>query len=322
MNGIRYKKFATDETPHCLWDFDHATRNLEFFDSIDGGYFQHIADIHSGYLDGEEKQYAATALRVAYSHGLESLFALLCAVAQSPDCIVGWMIKYKNAELDRVVGKIQNSEPIKTKLNVERVTWKVLADIIFQHFKTGDEEFDLQTRKAFAEAWRRFAVDHLEETHGIEYNNIKHGLRARAGGIFFAMSRLPHKQGEPPATDDMIVASNSVFGSSFLVPEKLHDNRNFALKRQGVNWKPQKFITALELISMSIKNVITTLKALYGAEPTGLQFSYFENLDDYNEPWKHEDHFKLAMNSNIEESYITPFSKEEILSVYDKREDK
>lgn len=85
-----------------------------------------------------------------------------------------------------------------------------------------------------------------------------------------------------------------------------------------MNWKPQKFIEALALISMSIRNVVTALKAFYGADPVNLQFTYCENIDEYDKPWEYEDHFKMAFNSIIKESYITPFSKEEILSVYDK----
>lgn len=321
MSRIEYVKFVTDETPHCFWDFNNVKRNLDFLSSIDAGYFRHIANIHSEFLEGDEKQYAATALRIAYSHGLESLFALLCAIAQSPDCIVGWMIRYKNSELDRVIGKIHNSEPIKTKFDVDRMTWKFLADFIFQGLKTGDDDLDLQTRESFAELWRRFASNYLDEHHGIEYNNIKHGLRAKLGGIKLAMSRTPNVQGEPPSTENMVALSNSVFGSTFLIPEKLHDNRNFALRQQSVNWKPQKFIDSLELISMSIQNVITALKAFYGADPTNLKFSYCASREEYEKPWLQEDRFRFALHSEVQASYIVPFSKEEILSAYDSSAD-
>jgi hypothetical protein len=76
MAGIQYNKFAINETPYCIWDWDIRKLNLDFLETIDPHYFEHIANIHGQFLEDGEKQYAATALRVAYSHGLESLFAL------------------------------------------------------------------------------------------------------------------------------------------------------------------------------------------------------------------------------------------------------
>ena len=73
--SIQNVSFLVDETPCCLWDTDIRQRNLDFLDSIDPGYFEHIADLHGESLEGDEKQYAATALRVAYFQGLETLFA-------------------------------------------------------------------------------------------------------------------------------------------------------------------------------------------------------------------------------------------------------
>ena len=106
MNGaIQNVRFVVDETPYCLWDADIRQRNLDFLDSIDPGY-SNIADLHGQSLDGQEKQYAAAALRVAYSQGLETLFALLCAAIQAPDCVEGWLTKYQNSELESVVKKI------------------------------------------------------------------------------------------------------------------------------------------------------------------------------------------------------------------------
>jgi hypothetical protein len=114
MPEIQYARFAVDETPYCLWDLDIHARNLEFINRIDPRYFEHVANLHGQFLEGEENQYAAVALRIAYSHGLESLFALLCATVQAPDCIVGWLLKYKNVELNEVIRKISERRLIFT----------------------------------------------------------------------------------------------------------------------------------------------------------------------------------------------------------------
>jgi len=68
--------------------------------------------MHSELLEGDQKQYAAATLRIAYSQGLETLFALLCAVVQAPDCVIGWFLKYRNSELFELVRKIREGQII------------------------------------------------------------------------------------------------------------------------------------------------------------------------------------------------------------------
>jgi hypothetical protein len=114
MARIHYSRFAVHETPYCLWDWNIRKLNLDFLETINPGYFEHVANIHGQALESDEKQYAATALRVAYSHGLESLFTLLCAMVQAPDCVAGWLLKYRNKELFDVVRKIDQGSPVYT----------------------------------------------------------------------------------------------------------------------------------------------------------------------------------------------------------------
>jgi hypothetical protein len=59
MDKIEGVAFAIDEVPYCVWDWDVSKQNLNFINSIDPGYFEHIAKIHGELLDGEERQYAA-----------------------------------------------------------------------------------------------------------------------------------------------------------------------------------------------------------------------------------------------------------------------
>jgi hypothetical protein len=316
MSGIQRVRFAINETPYCLWDIDIRQRNLDFINSIDPRYFEHIASLHGSSLEGDEKQYAAAALRIAYSHGLESLFALLCASVQAPDCIIGWLLNYQNKELYEVVRKISGWEKIYTKLRNKRVTWDVIADLIFTYMKTGDDEKDNRIRKNFARLWGRFASDFLNVNHSYEYNSIKHGLRARMGGFYLAMGD-EDVPGVPAPPERMQTVVNSEFGSSFFIPERLHDSRNFTIKHQALNWDPQNIIYALLLISMSITNVIGFLKIHYGAPAGEVRFSTPSNDEAYAEPWKRKHGLdSMGMGSQITADAITPLSKKEILSVY------
>src|SRR5205814_10537447 len=119
--------------PYGMWDVDLKNLSLEFLDTIDPLYFKHIAAIHGRALDDKsEKQYAATALRAAYSQGLETLFTLLCAVAQAPTCPLGWLLKYKNTELINLVRKIHTGQPVEHDLTIDAVTWESLAGVVFR----------------------------------------------------------------------------------------------------------------------------------------------------------------------------------------------
>ncbi len=321
MAEIDIVRFAVNETPYCFWDLDAKQRNLDFINSIDPLYFQHIANLHSEALDGDEKQYAAAALRVAYSHGLESFFALLCATVQAPDCIIGWLLKYQIVELREVVRKISERRRIYSKLQPKPVTWDVIVEVVFSYFITGDNEKDEKIRKNFARLWRRFASDFLQDNHVYEYNSIKHGLRARMGGFHLAMGAedIP---GVPAPPEKMRMMVDSEFGSSFYVPVRLQDRHNFAVMQQSLNWDPINFAYALQLISLSIKNVTGFLKILHGTPIKEVPFSWCDNDETYDEPWKRQFGISsFGMNSQISPEAVCPVTKEEILAVYDQKQD-
>jgi hypothetical protein len=324
MPEIQNVRFAIDETAYCLWDLDIRQRNLDFINKIDAHYFEYIANLHGESLEGDEKQYAAAALRIAYSHGLESLFSLLCACVQAPDCVVGWLLNYQNKELYEVVRKISEWRPrqIYSKLRNRSVNWDAVADLIFMHVKTGGDEKDKRIRDNFARLWGRFASDFLNENYKYEYNSIKHGLRARMGGFYLAIG-AEDVPGVPAPPEKMRTMVNSEFGSSFFVPVRLHDRRNFTIQHQSLNWDPQNLVYALLLISMSINNVVGFLKVLHGVPANEVQFSWASDDESYQEPWKRGVVSGMGWNSQIRADFITPLSKEEILSVYsEEREDK
>ncbi len=314
-------RFAVNETPYCFWDLDVHGKNLEFINKVDPKYFEHIADLHGGLLEGDEKQYAAAALRVAYSHGLETLFALLCAVVQAPDCVIGWFLKYRNGELFELVRKISDGRTIYSKLKCQRVTWQVIAELVLTNVKTGDAAKDKSIRNNFARLWRRFATDFLNTKQQFEYNSIKHGLRARMGGFYLAMGAedIP---GVPAPPERMHVMGSSEFGSSFFIPERLHDGRNFTVSHQSLNWSPENFDYALRLISLSISNVIGFLKILYGQPASETNFSWPSDDKVFEEPWlRYSGMTSMGWNSQITEQAITALSKEDILDVYSEGKD-
>lgn len=100
MSETHVIPFMIDTRPLCVWDTEIEAINLRFIRGIDPNYFQYVAESSFAALEGENAKYAALTLRTAYSHALETFFALLCAALQAPDCVVGWILQYRNTELE------------------------------------------------------------------------------------------------------------------------------------------------------------------------------------------------------------------------------
>lgn len=314
-------KFVVNETPYCFWDLDVHEKNLAFINKIDPKYFEHVADMHSELLEGEQQQYAAATLRIAYSQGLETLFALLCAVVQAPDCVIGWFLKYRNSELSDLVKKISDGRVIYSKLRRHRVNWRVIADLVFSQFSTGDVEADERIRANFSRLWSHFASDFLNETFDREYNSIKHGSRAKMGGFYLALG-LEDVAGTPAPPERMRTMTNSVFGSSFFVPERLHDNRNFTVSHQALNWVPDNYVDALQLIASSLHNAVAFLRIMHGVPRNEVPFAYCTDEESYKPPWSRSTGMTgLRWNSHVTENVIKPLTREDILSVYKEGKD-
>src|SRR5262249_2260735 len=153
-------------------------KNLAFLEGIDAEYFRYVAETHGAHLETENKHRAALALRSAYAQGLETFFALLCAMVQAPQCVVGWMLSYRNDHIETLVTNITKHIPIYSRLPVKPLAWKSLAKYVHDGVgKTAEQSQHIQ--EGFGSVWERFAHDFTEDKLIEEYNNVKHGLRMR-----------------------------------------------------------------------------------------------------------------------------------------------
>lgn len=96
---IQYSVFAVADEPHCVWGWDLAERNLRFLDGLDEEYFHYIAEVHQDHLNETQAQKAAIALRANYHLSLETLFGLIGAAVQAPDCAVAWLLKARTEQI-------------------------------------------------------------------------------------------------------------------------------------------------------------------------------------------------------------------------------
>lgn len=319
---IAYSRFAVLDVPYCVWDQELKRRNLEFIGRMDPQYYDYIVDINGEALRGETSQYAATSLRIAYCHGLETLFALLGACIQAPDCVAGWLQKYRTGQLRKLVTAIFNRRnKVRSKLNVQSVTMEELSGSI-NLFDLADEIEIRKLQGLFSTLWYRFAGDYLNENLIAEYNSLKHGFRVNPGG-FNLMVGPESTPGVAAPAERMTSLGSSEFGSSFFLSEGIgveegkRNTTHFRLKANSLNWDPEGMAAGLRLISISLNNILAFLKLSNGSsEDVRLRYpcdeSYFEI------PWSSSQSGRsIGMNPIIREEDIVRFSDEEILNVYE-----
>lgn len=317
--------FKVDSTPYCVWDFDLHENNMEFINSVNPSYFEYLAQAHFAKIEDDNKLLASMALKTAYYHGLETLFSLLCATIQAPNCVYGWILKSRPLQVRSLVEKIRGgSNDIFNMLGMNYVSWYEVSKRIYVYLK-GKVKDEEEMIRSFSDLWSRFSGDFIDEMQVSEYNSIKHGFRASPGGfgISVGLESTPGVQAPP---EKMHMLGKSEFGSSFLTVKDIDgapctkSYPNFRVVRKSINWVPENLANGLDLISMSINNVLSYLKILNGEDPTTCLFNFTENSEDFHKPWeKPVGVISGSMEINISAENISRFTKKEILDRLQKK---
>jgi hypothetical protein len=327
---IQYRFLIVNERPICIWDTDIAARSIDFLKSIDPTYFEYCADTHLGNISEDEpedkvSQNASIALRAGYSQALETLFALLFSLIQAPYCPYAWIYEYKNQELYELVNKIREYKPILSPWDKSTFTWQSLADFVFSWFVIEDKEKEKKVKEGFSQLWSMFASQFSDEIFEKEYNSIKHGFRAHAGGFWFAMGK-ENKQGFPAPLESMRLMGSSKFGTHFLISEKIgNSGQNIQVKSVHRNWNPEDLAWGLHLAAMSISNVQAALQIINGTPADKTQFHYPTDIETFGEPWKRSVQIGvtslIGFQIEIHPEFIEPFTKKEILEKFKEGKD-
>lgn len=319
---MQYSVIVIDNTPYCFWDWNLKEKNLEFIRNFDPIYFEYISNLHLSVINSKEsskkdKQYASIAIRNAYSHSLETLFAFIGATIQARDFVPGWLNKYKPHELYSFVNKIHHNKNIRNKLKVNHLSWQSLSKIIHV-FQLDNDAHTHQIKDNFGDLWQRLASDFLNDEFRKEYNSIKHGYRAQPGGFQMAIG-IEKEPGIPAPPERMQSLGGSDYGSSFFVEEfPTKDKNNIRLRNKSRNWIPENFFYALILIKMSLCNIKSFLQIVNGIDPETVKFTWPENLTDFDKHWKETPGvLSSSFDTIVKASDIKAMSKEEILAKYD-----
>jgi hypothetical protein len=282
--------FAVLGEPYCLWEVDRRKRNLDFLAGIDANYFDFVARSHLDHLDKEEdRQHAAMGLRIAYYHGTETLFSLIGAMLQAPDCVYAWLAKCQTGDLRTLVESIsQGREHFLVRVNLDEISWDRIAKAVHA-YSNSDETKARRTGELFGQFWGRLAHEFVRGPYVKEYNSIKHGFRVRPGGFGVAIG-LEKEYGVSPPQEKIETIGHSDFGSTFYLLEQVGEqskkNRSYRSRRNSVNWSAKGTVSALQLISMSIANVVSASKILNGVPPTETQFVRPSEDIDFETPWE------------------------------------
>lgn len=252
--NVEFRPFAVDEKARCYWDTDLQCKNIKFIRDLEPEYFSYLAKAHGQNLDEDSKNraHAATAVRSAHHHGIETLFALIFAGLQAPNCVIGWMQEYTLNDLRKLVGSVGDKPPRYLKIRPEPFTWESIGKRVFSPCYDKSEKVR-EMAVLFGEFCSRLAGEFLHEQHAAEYNSIKHGLRVTHKPTNI---RLASKEGQT------LAIIQGKHGSSFYVPIEIARSegaKHLSLGRSFVNWDPEDLCADLELISVCIHNVRTWL---------------------------------------------------------------
>lgn len=307
--------FMVNEEPYCIWEVDLPERNREFLDGIDTEYLDYLLKVHG---EAEDEKRASIALRSGLHHGMETMFSLLGAFIQAPDCVHAWIAKCSNKELRNIVKKIDGrNNKLFTKLNIDPVSWEGVASAVFNSYKPHTEK-NKTTSHLFATLWRKLAHEFVSSDHIDEYNSIKHGFRIRSGGFALAVG-LEHEYGIAPPANEMKLIGKSDYGSTFFRVEPVSNgkrNRSLRSRRISLNWSIERTMLLIQLVAMSINNITSALKIINGANSGTCKFIRPQEDADFEKPWSYSPGVtSCKLDFILPEDQIRSVTKSELLEL-------
>ncbi len=296
--------FVVDERPFACWGVSHNV-NLAFIRSIDPQYFNAQADAFEPLLQSNQNQHGATALRLAYSHALETLFALFYASLQAPNCVQGWLLKYRVEDLHRITEKIRNGKSIYTRFNTQTTNWQSILQNLYSYCEAHESS-------SFVEWYDYFSGDLIDDARRGEYNQLKHGFRTRSTPTLFML----HSDGDAEP-----IKWQSEYGMGFSEATRLHQGNgiNFKLEYYRVNWTALHMSQSLRVISVLIYNLVAMLQYHLANEIIPLQLLPNDITVEKQLESRTHTLSKLRRRLNFDVQVSNLLSTDEILASYIKQ---
>jgi len=272
--------FKVDETSYCLWDVDIKNRNKEFLNSFDPDYFIFLFETLN---NTDNDQYASIGIRTTLYQAIETLFSLIGAYLQAPYSCYAWIGKCSNKELRDIIQKINNQKNLYNVFNISNISWNDIAALIFKNSQT-DSERNKQLSEAYGKLWSQIAFNFFKSINTDEYNSLKHGFRVKLGG--FSLKIGFENENKP-----MQSMGGSKYGSSFLkisqIGKQNRSNPNITSRRTSLNWSYEQNAILLQLVYLSINNLIYALKHINGINIENHPFKNPKDISAFLKPWQY-----------------------------------
>lgn len=307
--------FVIHERPFCFWDREDTPFQQAFLRGLDPEYFTFVAQSSLAHIEGEHSLRASLAIRIAYSHALETHFALIGAALQAPDSPAGWMLSYRVEDVVELGKAITERAASKNRWGLKCPSWK---DVAVALIPDGSNDIDWnELRTASAKLWRFLSKDLLDQSFESENNSAKHGLRVQSGEWYLAMGR-EEVPGVPAPRDNMRLMGSSKFGSTFMNSTRFAKH-NYAYGNQRVNWQPEDLARRLGLVTASTINLVTLLKSLHGVSQEELSIHLFTEGDvaDVIKAARLDDAMRFGITSMFNTENLVPLTAEDIMRSYD-----
>jgi len=176
-----------------------------------------------------------------------------------------------------------------------------------------------ETLTHFATAWGRLSSDFMDDKARAEYNGLKHGFRARPSGGMIKVGR-EHEFGVAPPPDEMMLLGSSAHGSSAFVAEAIPPTasrtraHHVFLRSENVLWSAEATVQKVQLLAMSMKNILSAAKIRNGVPGSTVQFHRFPEAEAYEMPWQRPTgvtHFSMNLGGPGEQ--VTQITSEQLL---------
>lgn len=316
MNDIKSPIFCVFHDPYCLWDQDYIERNKEFVAGIDVEHFEFILN---KFIDDEDEMRSSIIIKTTLHHAVETMFTLMGAYVQAPDVAYAWVTKCPTGHLRNLLKAMiegNNNIPRRNSL-IKNLTFEDISQAIHQYSVYPNREKD-NTIKLYSVFWLRMARDFLDSNSIDEYNSLKHGFRVKSGGSKIKIA-VEKEQNVRPPDSEFKTLCDSQFGTRFFKVEKtpdIHGNRSIRTKRTSLNWSIERTILLLQLVSMSINNIVNSLKNANGAKPSESSYLRPENDSDFELPWTYSTNVtSMNLDLQLPENLVQKTSKSELLEI-------
>ena len=294
--------FCVLEKAYSVWGSDLREENDRFLRTISADFYEKFSQAQSkkDLEDATVRGIESGLTRLVWHHSLETLFCLIGACLQAPNCVFGYFSNCHNNGIREIAKSLLKKQRLKyTYASLEDYSWEGIIKAVYE--PTPWVEECPETIDYVARAFEAMAEAYLSDWHRLEYNSLKHGMRVATGPTSFKMAN-PKGQFDVPDGINIEARDSSHFTHTISSPNLTTGKRrnHLIVERVIVGWSLDRTIKDIQLIAMMIRNVINLIKVIRSTKD---QLTFHRPTTD-QEWW--DDYFKDTSNlrsCNLNENY-------------------